>query len=104
MIFISIPETGYREFRTTGLLATGWKHWGLRCRRILRNTGCKATAEKKKNGPTIAVLGELDSLLCSAHPDSNPENGYMHACGHNIQVSVMYGVAAAMVKSALWIS
>ena len=74
------PETGYREFRTTGLLADRLEALGLKV-------------------PTIAVLGELDSLLCSAHPDSNPENGYMHACGHNIQVSVMYGVAAAMVKS-----
>ena len=93
------PETGYREFRTTGLLADRLEALGLKVQKDIAYTGCKATAEKKKNGPTIAVLGELDSLLCSAHPDSNPENGYMHACGHNIQVSVMYGVAAAMVKS-----
>ncbi len=95
------PETGYREFRTTGLLADKLEALGLNVTREIAYTGCKAVSEKKKDGPTIAVLGELDSLLCSAHPDCNPENGYMHACGHNIQVSVMYGVAAAMQQSGI---
>ncbi len=95
------PETGYREFHTTELVADKLEKLGLKVERNIAYTGCKAVSEKKKNGPTIAVLGELDSLICMAHPDCNPENGYMHACGHNIQVSVMYGVAAAMTRCGI---
>ena len=95
------PETGYREFHTTQLIADKLDALGLKVDRNIAYTGCKAAPVKKNAGPTIAVLGELDSLICSAHPDCNPENGYMHACGHNIQVSVMYGVAAALTRSGV---
>lgn len=29
-------------------------------------------------------MGELDSVVCPAHTDSDKETGAMHACGHNI--------------------
>lgn len=95
------PETGYREFRTTDVLAEKLAAFGLHVQKEIAYTGCKAALGEKKDGPTLAVMGELDSLLCSAHKDANPENGYMHACGHNIQVSVMYAVAAALVRAGI---
>ena len=38
---------------------------------------------------------------CALPIYSDPQTGAMHACGHNIQVSVMYGVAAALIHSGV---
>lgn len=48
--------------------------------------------------PCLAVIGELDGILCPAHPDANPENGLAHACGHNAQLTAMLGAAAALCE------
>src|SRR3712207_8691270 len=40
----------------------------------------------------IAVMGELDSVVCPDHKDAN-EIGNIHCCGHNIQVAGMLGCA-----------
>ena len=95
------PETGYREFYATKLLADKLEKLGFEVKREIAYTGCKAMMPQKKDGPTIAVLGELDSLICSSHEDADPKTGYMHACGHNIQVSVMLGVASALKKAGI---
>ena len=95
------PETGYREVRTTETLAKALEELGLPVDRNIAYTGCRGYANKGKKGPKIAVMGELDSVVCHNHPDCDPTTGAMHACGHNIQVSVMYGVAAALIHSGV---
>lgn len=95
------PETGYQEKETTKTLADALEGLGLRTERGIAYTGCRAYGNEKKKGPKVAVLGELDALLCPSHPDCKRENGAMHACGHNIQTTVMYGVADALVRSGV---
>lgn len=50
------------------------------------------------SGPCLAVLGELDGILCPAHPGANPENGLAHACGHHAQLAAVLGAAAALCE------
>lgn len=95
------PETGYREVRTTEAVAKALEGLGLSVDRNIAVTGCRAHANAEKSGPKVVVMGELDSVVCPNHPDSDPQTGAMHACGHNIQVSVMYGVAAALIHSGV---
>ncbi len=95
------PETGYREKETTKTLADALEGLGLRTEREIAYTGCRAHGNEGKKGPKVAVLGELDALLCPSHPDCRRETGAMHACGHNIQTTVMYGVADALVHSGV---
>lgn len=95
------PETGYREVRTTETLAKALEELGLPVDRGIAYTGCRGYANKGRRGPKIAVMGELDSVVCRSHPDCDPTTGAIHACGHNIQVSVMYGVAAALIHSGV---
>ena len=95
------PETGYREVRTTETLAKALEELGLSVDRGIAYTGCRGYANKGRPGPKIAVMGELDSVVCRNHPDCDPTTGAIHACGHNIQVSVMYGVAAALLHSGV---
>lgn len=95
------PETGYRETRTTHVLVKALEELGLPVDREIAVTGCRGYANRGKAGPKIAIMGELDSVVCHNHPDCDPATGAVHACGHNIQVSVMYGVAAALIRSGV---
>lgn len=93
------PETGYREVKTTETLYNALGALGLPVDKNIAVTGCRAYANKAKQGPKVVVMGELDSVVCLDHPDCDKATGAVHACGHNIQTSVMYGVAAALVNS-----
>lgn len=95
------PETGFKEHQTTNFIANELKKLGFRVDRNIAVTGCRAYGKEKKEEIKIAVLGELDSVICSEHPDSDEKTGAVHACGHNIQVAVMYGVASALKKSGI---
>lgn len=95
------PELGYKEFKTSKLMAQKLEDLGLDIQKELAITGIKATAKNKKEGPNIAVLGELDALTCFEHESSDPQTGAVHACGHHIQSAVMYGVANALVNSGV---
>jgi len=50
-------------------------------------------------GPTFAILGELDALRVTGHPDADPQTGAAHACGHNAQVAGMLGAAMGLLDA-----
>lgn len=89
------PELGYKEEKGTAHIAGLLERSGLRVTQNIAVTGVKAQVPEVKPGPTIALLGELDAIVCREHPDALAETGAVHACGHNIQVAVMAGVALA---------
>jgi len=95
------PETGYREVKTTETLASALEGLGFETERDIAYTGCRAHANPDKDGPKVVVMGELDSVICLDHPDCDPVTGAVHACGHNIQTTVMYGVADALVHAGI---
>lgn len=95
------PETGYKEVRTTRTLADALMGLGLPVDENIAVTGCRAYANKEKEGPKVVVMGELDSVICNTHPDCDKETGAVHACGHNFQTSVMYGVADTLIRSGV---
>ena len=95
------PETGYREVKTSQLLADALRDLGLKVDTEIAVTGVRGYANSDKQGPKVVMMGELDSLLCPSHPDCDPATGAMHACGHNLQVSVMYGVADSLIRSGV---
>ena len=65
-------------------------------------TGCKdCWLMKEKVGPRVAIIGELDSVVCADHKDAN-ELGNIHACGHNVQIANMIGAAFGILKSGVF--
>lgn len=94
------PELGYREVSSTELVANYLKELGLGIEKNIAVTGCRARVNEHKEGPKIALLGELDAILCKDHIDSN-QNGVVHACGHNIQVASMLCAIMGLVKSGV---
>jgi amidohydrolase len=96
------PEVGFKEVHTSRLVAEQFSQLGARVQQGLALTGVKAVLEGGAGpGPTVAVLGELDSLLVWEHPDHDPHTGAIHACGHNAQVAAMLGVGMALVHSGV---
>ncbi len=90
------PETGFREVKTTAYLLNIFRDLGYTPVEASGITGFYADLDTGRPGPTIAVMGELDSLICRNHPDADPVTGAVHACGHNAQCATLVGVAAAM--------
>lgn len=88
-------ETGFREQRTAGLVAAWFREHGLAYRDGIALTGLRADV-RGAAGPTIAVMGELDSLIVPGHPSAAPDTSAAHACGHHVQIGTMLAVAAAL--------
>lgn len=93
------PELGYKEFKTTETIDEGLKSLGLKTQTDIAYTGCRAKLGENE-GPTIAIMGELDCVTCSTHPDSI-DNGNIHACGHNVQLANLFGAALGLKKSGI---
>ncbi|MGJ0846970.1 amidohydrolase [Tissierella praeacuta] len=97
------PELGYREFETTKLVREFFKE-ELNLDMVdegIAYTGCRAKLNYDKSGPKIAVLGELDGIVCNGHPDALA-SGVSHTCGHNFQIAGMLAVAIGLIKSDVY--
>lgn len=93
------PELGYKEFQTTKRVEEAFREVGLTPESEIAYTGCKVSASGKK-GPKVAVMGELDCVVCAEHPDC-ADNGNIHACGHHVQLANMFGCAVGLIKSGV---
>lgn len=94
------PELGYKEVKSTKIASEFLKSLGVEVIDNIAVTGCMTSLNKDKYGPKIAVMGELDSVVCPDHKDAN-EIGNIHCCGHNIQVAGMLGCAVGIIKSGV---
>jgi amidohydrolase len=93
------PELGYKEYETAALVTEAFDRLGLDYRTGLALTGVRADLAGAAAGPTVAVLGELDALLCHGHPDADPQTGATHNCGHHAQVAAMVGVGVGLLDA-----
>ncbi len=94
------PEPGYRETKTSQLVAQKLTELGIPHRTGLGLTGVKSLPLQGGGpGPTLAVLGEMDSLKVTGHPFVDPVTGAAHACGHHAQIGMMLGVGMGLVKA-----
>jgi amidohydrolase len=95
------PELGFKEFRTARIVATEFQRLGLGYHEEIAITGLKTVVSGGGAGPTVAVIGELDSVLVADHEFANKETGAAHCCGHNAQITTMLGVANGLIKSGV---
>ena len=89
------PEPGFEEVRTAGKTAEFLKSLGYKLTENLAFTGVKGET-RRKDGPTLTVIGELDAIGCHSHPMADRQTGVAHACGHHAQMAAMIGCAIAM--------
>lgn len=92
------PEPGFRETKTSRLVASKFAEMGIPFRAGLAMTGVRSELVGGSAGPTVALLGELDSLIVNEHPFANPKTGAAHACGHHCQIAMMFGAAFGLMQ------
>ena len=90
------PETGYREVVTSKYLEEKFEELGYVLTKAGDIPGFYTVIDTGRPGPEVLILGEMDSLICPNHPESDSKTGYVHACGHNTQVATLLGIAAAL--------
>lgn len=95
------PELGFKEMKTSRLIAQEFAKLEIPCRDGLAITGVKGVVQGGSDGPTVAVLGELDAVKVPAHPEADPETGAVHACGHHAQIGQVIGVAVGLIRSGV---
>jgi amidohydrolase len=93
------PESGFREEGTARFVQQQMDALGLPHRDSLALTGVRGRFDGAVPGPSVAVIGELDSMVVPAHPYADPVSGAAHACGHHCQIAMMLGVASGLIHS-----
>ncbi|MGH7918953.1 MAG: amidohydrolase [Candidatus Dormibacteraceae bacterium] len=93
------PELGFKEQRTAARVQDYFDGIGLEHLDGLAITGVKGIVDTGRAGPTVAIIGELDSIIVPDHPDANPETGAAHCCGHNCQIAGMAAAATGLLRA-----
>ena len=90
------PEPGFREVKTSALVEEKLREMGIPHQSCIAVTGVKGRLDGGSPGPTVGVIGELDSLIVPGHSRADPATGAAHACGHHAQIGMMLAVAAGL--------
>jgi len=103
------PELSMQEFKTSDRLARELQQLGFKVTREIGKTGLAATL-KNGDGPILLVRADMDGLpvqeksglgYASTKRQVNLEGKdmpVMHACGHDMHVTTLVGVARRMVE------
>lgn len=95
------PELGFKETQTARLTADFLTELGFLCQEGLALTGIKTKLKPNTTGPNIAILGELDAVICPDSAKANPYTGAAHTCGHHVQLGVLVGTALGLKLSGI---
>ncbi|MDF2565732.1 MAG: abgB 2 [Massilibacillus sp.] len=97
----SEPELGFKEFKTAQKVADIFAKHNIDYTANHAITGIKGKLKGKSSNRTIAVLGELDAIVCHDHPLADMTTGAAHACGHNAQIAAMVACAIGLKESGV---
>ena len=88
------PEIGRCEHKTTDIIISYLEKWGISYERLI-DTGVVATVKGAKEGITTALRADIDALRIKENTDVpfKSQNGFMHACGHDIHTASLLGAA-----------
>ncbi len=92
------PEPGFRETKTSALVASKLAELSIPFREGLALTGIRAEVAGGSAGPALAILGEMDSLIVNEHPFADPNTSAAHACGHHCQLPMVFGALFGLMQ------
>lgn len=96
------PELGFKEFETSSLISGYLENLGLKVTKGIGGTGVVGLLEGATSGSTIAIRADMDALPISEENDlpyASANKGIMHACGHDVHISIALGVAHILSKN-----
>ena len=97
------PELGFREYRTAEKTAGYMRALGLEVAEGVGGTGVVGLLRGKGEGPTVALRACLDALAIeerSGVPFASENEGVMHACGHDGNMTMVLGAANILSQYA----
>ena len=95
------PEPGFFEKKTASFVSDKLNELDIPHDSGIALTGLKGYLDTKRTGPTVAVIGELDSLRVAGHLYVDKETEAAHACGHHCQLAMMLGVTVGLRASGV---
>jgi amidohydrolase len=93
------PEVAHREFKTHKILLEHLERLGIEIRAPVAGTGIVADIRGKGRGKTVALRADIDALPIKEENDvpyRSLNDGFMHACGHDAHMSMVYGAALVL--------
>ena len=90
------PEMGYREQKTAALVGRELEKLPVPYRTGLAISGVRGELVGRAHKARVAVIGEMDAVTCSMHPNADMVSGAAHACGHHAQIASMLGCAMGL--------
>jgi len=96
------PEGGFREVRTSQIVAQTLQELGYRVRSGVGRTG--VVADLGQGHPLVAVRADMDALPiqeANEAPYASENPGWMHACGHDSHTAMALGVARLLAGEDL---
>ena len=96
------PELGFQETRTSDLVASKLKAFGIEIHRGLGKTGVVGTLRVGTSPRTIGLRADMDALPIEeantfAHRSTHA--GRMHACGHDGHTTILLGAAKYLAET-----
>lgn len=94
------PDPGLKEFRTQAKICEYLEKWGVSYKKT-GGTGVIADFQGKYPGKNIGLRADIDALPVVEQNEFEYKSqvpGMMHACGHDIHMTVLLGVAKALAS------
>lgn len=100
----SYPELGFKEQRTSDLVANTLENWGIEVHRGIGRTGLVGVIKGRlgNGGKAIGLRADMDALAMPernnfAHASKIP--GQMHGCGHDGHVAMLLSAAQYLAST-----
>ena len=104
------PELSNREFKTAQKVANHMRALGIEVETGIAHTGVVGVLKGNKPGRVIALRADMDALPVTERNDlpyrsnvraiyNGQETGVLHACGHDMHVAILMGVAEKLAKN-----
>ena len=97
------PEMGYKEYRTSDLVAEQLSAYGYQVTRGLGGTGVVGQLRRGAGGKSIGLRADLDALPideATGLPYASCNTGIMHACGHDGHTAMLLAAAKHIAQQA----
>lgn len=95
------PELSFCENATAEKIADCLKKWGIEYKSKIAGTGVCATIGRDEKKKTILIRADMDALPQKEQTDleyASQNEGVMHACGHDMHMTVALGCAYVLNK------
>ena len=99
------PEMGYKEYRTSDLVAEQLAAWGYQVTRGLGGTGVVGQLKKGTGSKSIGIRADMDALPideATGLPYASCNVGIMHACGHDGHTAMLLAAAKHIAQQGVF--